>query len=96
MKRIPLPNGQAHFQFTAELDGEVVNIRADWLTRFEYFIVTVEVPDQGVKVSGRGLHPNIDLLKGLRLMHLQSLYIRGDPPTPSNLDQTSQLVYGSL
>lgn len=96
MKRIPLPNGKTHFKFTVEIESTVLHFRVDWLTRYEYFIVSIEAPDKGTKVSGRGLHPEIDLLRGLQLTDMDSLYIKGKPPTPDNLNRTSHLVYGEL
>ena len=96
MRRIVLPYGKAHFTFSVELDGELINIRANWLTRYGYYIVTIEIPNQGIEVAGRSLHPNIDLLKDLQLTNLQSLFIKGDEPTPNNLGVTSNLYYGEL
>lgn len=90
MKTIPLENGQSHFRFRVNLGGTVVRVRVNWLTRYEYFTVDLS-DDSGPLISGRGLHPQVNLLEGTGLGG--SLYIEGDEPTPDNLGVNNKLRY---
>ena len=91
MSTIKLPNGRAHFRFNVELSGVSLRFRIDWLTRWDYFIVTI-VRDGEALIAGRGLHPDIDLLQGLGL-EIGTLTLRGRAPTPDNLGVRNELVY---
>lgn len=90
---IPLRSNAPHQRFTVELDGVRLRIRLDWLIRGEYFTVQIE-RDGEVIAAGRGLHPEIDLLQGLRL-GIGRLYLQGNAPTPQTLGVTSELRYDS-
>jgi len=91
MSTIPLPNGQAHLQFDVELSGERLRIRFDWLTRYEYYVATIQRGDTKI-AAGRGVHPDIDLLQGLNL-DIGTLKLQGRAPTPDNLGVRNRLVH---
>lgn len=91
MKVINIPSGNAHFQFDTDLAGTRLRIRCDWLTRWEYFLVSIS-RGSDLLATGRALHPDIDLLKGLEL-GIGTLQIEGRPPTPENLGNRNQLVF---
>lgn len=90
MRTIPLQNGQAHFRLRTTLAERDVAIHADWLTRYGYYSVDVYV-DGALAVAGKGLHPEMNLLK--RTDVPGTLTISGDAPTPENLGRTAKLVY---
>jgi len=89
-RTIPLENGQAHIRFRVNLDGTVVSVRLNWLTRFEYYSVDLFVDDAPV-ATGRGLHPEINLLENTDIEG--RLYLEGAQPTPKNLNVDNRLRY---
>ena len=92
MKRtIPVPSGEAHFRFSVELGDERLTFRLDWLTRWGYYHVTVLRGGETL-VAGRALHPDVDLLDGLRLS-VGKVYLSDPPATPANLGQTNRVVH---
>jgi hypothetical protein len=90
IRTIPLNNNQAHFRFRVNLDGTVVRVRVNWLTRYEYFTVDLST-DEGPLISGRGLHPQVDLLEGTGIGG--RLFLEGAEPTPENLNVDNKLRY---
>lgn len=90
MRTINLQQGAAHQRFRVNLDGESVEIRLNWLTRFGYYTVDITVNGER-QASGRGLHPEVNLLEGTDVGG--QLYIKGAQPTPANLTIDNRLVY---
>lgn len=90
---IPLRRGLSHFTFRVRLEGVDFRVRLDWLTRYGYFNAVVFRDGQAI-IAGRGLHPGVDLLAGLRL-GVGELKLEGDPATPDNLGVTNSLVHES-
>lgn len=90
MRTINLQQGSAHQRFRVNLDGRSVEVRLNWLTRFGYFSVDIDVEGER-QASGRGLHPEINLLEGTDVEG--ALYIKGLQPTPANLTVDNSLVY---
>ena len=88
-RRIPVEPG-AHVSFRVTLDDKALKIRLNWLTRFEYFSVDIDVDGERV-ASGRGLHPEINLLEGTEVSG--RLFISGAQPTPGNLGDSAVLRY---
>ena len=92
MMTIPLQNGQAHFQLRTTLSDRDVTIRADWLTRFGYYSVDIEV-DGELAIAGKGLHPGVNLLRFTDVPG--TLTISGEQPSPENIGRTAKLVYSN-
>ena len=90
MRTISLQQGAAHQRFRVNLDNQSVEVRLNWLTRFGYYSVDISV-DGERQASGRGLHPEINLLEGTSVAG--ELYILGRQPTPNNLTVDNRLVY---
>lgn len=90
IKTIPLQSGQAHFRFRTLIAGRQVSLRVNWLERYGYFSVDVTI-DGTLAIAGRGLHPDVNLLKGTGVPG--SLHIQGAEPTPDNLGRNAKLVY---
>lgn len=91
MRTIPLPKGLSHLEFDVSLSGTRLRIRFDWMTRLEYYVATIQRGGETL-LAGRGVHPDIDLLRGLRL-GIGALYMSGSSPTPDNLGGNAKLIY---
>ena len=91
MRKFTIPSGLAHFQFDANLGTIRLRFRLNWLTRFGYYVVDVSQNDKKL-TAGRGLHPGIDLLRGLNLDN-GTLTLEGSAATPENMGIDNRLVY---
>ena len=91
IQTIPLKNGNAFQRFSITLNDTLVTFRIRWQTRYGLFLV--DILDGGAPiVSGRGLHPGINLLDGV-LTDLGAVYLEGEAPTIENLGVTNKLRY---
>lgn len=90
-RTIPLPAGQAHLRFRVQLANRQFRLRLDWLERFGYFVVRLEEDDE-LLTAGRALHPEMDLLRHLKL-GVGRLYLRGRPATVDNLGVRNRLIH---
>lgn len=89
-RTIPLETGEAHPRFRVNLSGTVVSVRLNWLERFGYYTVDLFV-DESPIATGRGLHPEVDLLENTDIEG--RLFLEGAQPNPKNLNVTNKLRY---
>ncbi len=88
---IPLNANVAYQKFSVTLSDTPITMRISYLASYQYFVADVYVNSE-LKIAGRGLHPNIDLLQGLKL-GIGTLYLRGKAATISNLGVDNTLVF---
>lgn len=91
IQTIPLRPGAAFQRFRVNLSGRVFRVRLYWSTRFSMFSADIHEGETPI-VLGRGLHPGIDLFKGLNL-GIGKLYLEGRTATVDNLGVDNQLRY---
>lgn len=89
-RTIPLENRQAHIRLRVTLNRNAVGLRLNWLERFGYYSVDIAVDGKPV-ATGRGLHPDTDLLKNTGVGG--RLFLEGAQPTPKNLGTENKLRY---
>ena len=89
-RTIPLPTGQAHIKFRANLDGHSVRVRLNWLERYGYYTADLEI-DGEPAANGRALHPGVDLLDATDVAG--RLFLDGKQPRPDNLNVANKLRY---
>lgn len=92
MSIIPLTTGLAYQTFSTTVGNVKLRFYFQWLTRYQYYSVSIFDYNGDPIACGRALHPNINLLSGLNL-DIGSIILQGEIPTMSNLGVTNSLIW---
>ena len=91
---ISLEGATAYYTFNVELANLVALVTLNWVTTKGFYKVSITIDNEEV-VRGKGLHPDIDLLKSTELA-IGKLYLEGAEPTLDNIGIDNRLVYESV
>lgn len=93
MIEIPLTGGaaNAHQELSVQLGDHLVDLKINWVTRFECWTMDVSVGGV-VKMAGVMLLPSADLSESYRA-DLGRWMFDGEQPTLDNLGQENRLVW---
>lgn len=94
MKRfsVSLPQGEPIISASIKMGDDEYDIKLNWSYGGQYYRVRLIKDGVELGVSGKGLNPEVDLLKSLKL-GIGKLYLEGAQPTIDNLGLDNRLVY---
>lgn len=91
---IALQSNRSFLEFEIDLSSTILTVSLHWNVEGDYYMVKLS-KDGVMLVGGLGLHPNIDLLRHLKL-GIGTLYLQGHEATPDTLGVKNRLVYESV
>lgn len=91
---IPIAGGSPFISFNVQLEDLSAKIFLNWSYNGGFYRVDIHINGEPV-VLGKGLNPNTDLLKTLKL-GIGRLYLHGESATINNLGVANRLIYEPL
>ena len=91
---IALQSNRSFMEFEVDLSSTILTVSLHWNVEGDYYMVKLS-KDGVMLAGGLGLHPNIDLLRFLKL-GVGKLYLEGHEATPDTLGIKNRLVYESV
>jgi len=85
--------------FSAQLGANTLRFKIQWQERFGYFRVDISTSTGLVLTQGRIMHPEVDLLASIYPKPMQgygTIFLTGEPATPSNLGIDNKLVWSDV
>ena len=96
--QISLAGGSVYFTLDTEVDNHVFELSFRWVESANFYRAYISI-DGVLRVEGKGLHPDIDLLKSVKLdddQVLGRLYLVGAEPSLENIGIENRLIYETV